>query len=79
MKGMALQWPCSEQWWNRRSELWCRPTRGKLWWLEELGCAMATDNLVPSSVLGIHHLGLAVRDLKRGDCGLLRGHDIERA
>ena len=25
---------------------------------------MTTDNLVPSSVLGIHHLGLAVRDLK---------------
>ena len=24
---------------------------------------MATDNLVPSSILGIHHLGLAVRDL----------------
>ena len=40
-------------------------THGKLWWLEELGCAMATDNLVPSSVLGIHHLGLAVRDFKK--------------
>ena len=26
---------------------------------------MATDNLVPSSVLGIHHLGLAVRDLEK--------------
>ena len=26
---------------------------------------MTTDNLVPSSVLGIHHLGLAVRDLEK--------------